>query len=117
MDKAKQDFISNYVLDHLKHKFVASINQTILRNFNLDVKAAYQDRAGTYTYFENDNFGSQVEYPPFWSFDGKLNYNWKNLDIFVLVNNIFDKNYVDIGNVPQPGRWTKFGISYQLNFK
>ncbi len=113
--KDEQDFISNYVLDHLQHKFVGSINQTILANFTVDFKVSYQDRAGTYTQFINGDWGNQVEYLPFWNIDGKANYSWKSLNLFVSVTNIFDKSYFDIGNVPQPGRWVKLGISYQLN--
>lgn len=112
----EQNFISNYVLDNLRHKFVGSINQTVLRNFNIDLKAVFQDREGTYTNFYNGNWGKEVEYNPFWIFDGKVNYNWKNLQIYISVNNILNLNYIDIGNVVQPGRWSKIGISYQLGF-
>jgi len=111
--KEEFDFISYYVLDNLKHKFVGSINQTVLKNFTLDLKVLYQDREGTYTQFEKGDWGSEVEYPPFWIFEGKVNYNWRNLNFFMSVNNIFNVNYIDIGNVTQPGRWTKVGISYQ----
>jgi len=114
--KEESDLISYYVLDHLKHKIVGSINQTVLKNFTIDIKILFQDREGTYTQFEDGNWGNEVEYGPFWTFDGKVNYKWNNLDIYLLVNNIFDINYVDIGNVTQPGRWVKVGISYQLNF-
>jgi iron complex outermembrane receptor protein len=111
-----QDFISNYVLDNLKHKLVGSINQTVFRNFTVDLKVLFQDREGTYTQFDNGNWGNEVEYDPFWIFDGKINYSWKSLRFFISVNNIFNIDYVDIGNVKQPGRWTKVGISYQLDF-
>ncbi len=117
LDKEEgQHFISNYVLDNLRHKLVGSINQTVFRNFNIDLKAVFQDREGTYTKFYNGNWGNEVEYNPFWIFDGKVNYNWKNLQIYISVNNILNLNYIDIGNVVQSGRWAKVGISYQLNF-
>ena len=117
LDKEEgQNFISNYVLDNLRHKLVGSINQTVFRNFNIDLKAVFQDREGTYTKFHNGNRENEVEYNPFWIFDGKVNYNWKNLQIYISVNNILNSNYIDIGNVGQPGRWAKFGISYQLDF-
>jgi iron complex outermembrane receptor protein len=116
VNKEEQDFISYYVLDHVKHKFIGTLNQTFLKNFTLDVKVVYQDREGTYTEFVNGDYGEQVEYPTFWVFDGKLNYNWKNLNVYLSVNNIFDADYIDVGNVRQPGRWTKAGISYLINF-
>ena len=116
LEKENSDFISYYVLDYLKHKFVGSLNQTILKAFVIDLKIAYQDRKGTYTLFEDGNWGSEVDYDPFWIFDGKVNYSIKKIDFYVSVNNIFDLKYIDIGNVVQPGRWTKVGISYQINF-
>jgi iron complex outermembrane receptor protein len=116
LQKREFDFISYYVLDHLKHKLVGSVNQTVLKYFTVDFKVLYQDREGTYTRFENGIWGNEVDYEPFWILDGKLSYVRKRLELNISVNNIFDLNYVDFGNVTQPGRWTKFGISYQLNF-
>lgn len=111
-----QDFISNYVLDNLKHKFVGTLNQTVFKDFTIDLKVLFQDREGTYTQFDNNNWGSEIQYDPFWTFDGRINYSWKNVRFYMTVNNIFNVDYVDIGNVIQPGRWTKVGISYQLDF-
>jgi iron complex outermembrane receptor protein len=113
-EKEDMDFISYYVLDNLKHKLSASLNQTIARNFTVDLKAVFQDRQGTYTSFENGAFSREVEYQPFWTFDGKVNYNLKKLNCFVLVNNIFNVEYYDLGNVVQPSRWIKLGISYRI---
>ncbi len=116
LEKEEFDLISYYVLDHLKHKFTGSVNQSFFKNFTADLKVMFQDREGTYTQFENGSYGNEVEYDPFWIFDGKVSYLRKKLGMYISVNNIFDLNYYDIGNVAQPGRWTKFGISYRLNF-
>jgi vitamin B12 transporter len=116
LEKEDFDFISYYVLDHLKHKFVGSVNQTVLKNFVVDLNVMFQNREGTYTQFENGNYGTEVAYDPFWIFDGKVSYNIKRLGFYISVNNIFDSEYYDIGNVAQPGRWVKVGISYHLNF-
>lgn len=116
MEKPEKDFISYYVLDHLKHKLSGSVNQTIFPNFDISLKFLFQEREGTYTRFENENWGNETEYNPFWIFDLRANYKWKNLSIFMLVSNIFDVEYYDIGNIAQPGRWTKAGIRYQLDF-
>ncbi len=115
LKKENLDFVSNYVLDNLKHKFVGSINQSLSKNIIVDLKILFQNREGTYTEFVDYNWGSEVDYKPFWIFDAKVNYNFTGLNVFVSVNNIFDLNYNDIGNVVQPGRWIKAGISYQFN--
>ncbi|MCY1718855.1 TonB-dependent receptor [Prolixibacteraceae bacterium Z1-6] len=116
LQKQETDFISNYVLDNLKHKLVASVNQQIVKDLFVDFKLVYQDRAGTYTKFEDKVEVGQVEYDPFLTADAKLSYNTKELTVFTSVNNLFDVTYNDIGNVIQPGRWIKLGLSYKLNF-
>ncbi|MCF6333126.1 MAG: TonB-dependent receptor [Draconibacterium sp.] len=116
LKKENFDYISNYVLDNLKNKLIGSINQKIVKNLWIDLKVLFQDREGTYTEFVDGGWGSEVEYKPFWMFDAKLNYNWTGLNIFISANNIFNVAYNDLGNVVQPGRWIKAGISYQLKF-
>jgi iron complex outermembrane receptor protein len=114
LEKEDFDFISNYVLDNLKHKLVAGINQSI-KNLSFDLKILFQDREGTYTEFINGNYGNEMKYNPFWIFDAKINYSWNSISTFVSVNNIFDVQYNDIGNVAQPGRWIKAGIVWEIN--
>ncbi len=117
LQKEDANIISNYVLDNLTHKLVFSVNQSLHKNLSIELKANFQDREGTYTKFENDNWLGEVDYEPFWLFDGKLNYNRKGVNIYFSINNLFNKKYVDIGNVLQPGRWIKSGISYEINFQ
>lgn len=116
LEKENQNFISNYVLDNLKHKFVGSVNQNLTKNILVDLKISFQNREGTFTRFSDENWANEVDYKPFWIFDGKILYSKKGINLFVSVNNIFDLQYFDIGNVSQPGRWIKTGISYQLDF-
>jgi len=114
LNKEEFDFISYYVLDNLKHKFVGSVNQEIVKNFTIDLKVSFQFREGSYTSFKNGSWGSEIKYPSFWLFDGKLNYSLKKANVFASVTNIFNVGYYDIGNVAQPGRWFKAGVSYRF---
>jgi vitamin B12 transporter len=116
LKKENLDYISNYVLDNLKHKFIGSINQNITKNITINFNVSFQDREGTYTQFVEGGWGNEIEYSSFWLFDAKINYNSRGLNVFLSANNIFDNSYNDIGNVIQPGRWIKAGISYQINF-
>ncbi len=117
LEKIESGFISNYVLDNLKNKMVASVNQQISKNLNIDLRCVYQDRDGTYTKFENMVSVGEVNYDPFWVFDGKISFKQKGFTLFATINNIFDVEYNDIGNVIQPGRWLKTGITYKFDFK
>jgi len=117
LQKEESNLISNYVLDNLKHKFVFTINQTLIKNITLDVKATFQDRAGSYTEFIDNNWGTEVKYKPFWIMDTKIMYSRKYLNFYLSASNVFNTSYTDIGNVSQPGRWIKAGVSYKFLFK
>lgn len=114
--KGESAFISNYVLDNLKHKLVVSANQNLIKKFSIDLKMVFQDREGSFTLYEETEIVGEVPYDPFVVFDGKLLYQARKIRIFASVNNIFDRRYYDIGNVVQPGRWFKLGINYRIGF-
>ncbi|MCD6354662.1 MAG: TonB-dependent receptor [Prolixibacteraceae bacterium] len=115
--KENSEFISHYVLDNLKHKFTGSISKLIAPNITINVRVVFQNREGTYTAFENGSQTGEKEYAPFWLMDTKINYQKNKLTAFLSANNIFNKEYFDIGNVVQPGRWVKAGIIYRLQFE
>ena len=116
VEKGASEFISNYVLDNLKHKLVISANQQIISRLFFDMKFVFQDREGSYTKFEDTAPVGEVPYDPFWLVDAKLSYKNKGMILFASINNVFDVTYNDIGNVIQPGRWFKAGISWELAF-
>lgn len=110
--KEESPFISYYVLDNLRHKFVTSYSQRILKIFSFDVRAIYQDREGTFSYYGGESYTNELEYKPFWIIDLKAACKFRNFDFFVSANNLFNRQYYDLGNVIQPGRWIKTGISF-----
>jgi iron complex outermembrane receptor protein len=75
-----------------------------------------QDRNGTYTSFENGVQGSEKTYKPFVLLDGKLSCQLQQLNLFVSATNIFNTRYFDFGNIAQPGRWIKAGVSFEIDF-
>ncbi len=115
--KKESGLISYYVLDNLKHKLSIGANQEIVPGLWLNLKLVFQDREGTYTSYANGAYGEETEYAPFWLLDGKLSYSRRSLSFFVSASNIFNNSYCDIGNITQPGRWIKLGISYKIDFK
>ena len=117
LDKGSNNYLSNYILDNLKHKFDLSVNHSIAGCFSANWQISWQDRNGTYTLFEDDSFTREIHYDPFWLTNLKVYWKKKNLELYSVVSNIFDKTYIDLGNLAQPGRWVSFGISYKLNFE
>jgi iron complex outermembrane receptor protein len=123
LDQSKQsgELISNYVLDYLHHKFTVGVSHPIYKGLSADWQFRWQDREGTYTKTTwKDNLPNpswqeiETPYPAFGVLDVKLNYALRNTHIYLTVNNLFDKQYYDLGNVPQPGTWVIGGISLKL---
>jgi vitamin B12 transporter len=116
IDVTKQsgDYASVYALDQLRHKFT----MVLQHKFPLGLKALwhlnYQNRAGTYTQFPS---GNEVPYKDFMVMDVKFLYQFNQVNIFAEFSNIWNINYIDFGNIKQPGRWIKFGVSSRINVK
>ncbi len=114
-DKAKNDYVSQYVFNYLKHKLSANLSLPIAKDFKLNVAGKYCVREGQYVSYKNSSTGENKEYDPFFTMDVNLDYNLNSLvNVYVSVTNIFDKEYYETGNIPQPGRWAIFGIKFQM---
>lgn len=112
-EKEETALISYYVLDNLRHKFITSVNQNISKGLSANVNFIFQKREGTFTRFRNGHYVGETGYEPFWLVDTKISYQRNKFRLFVSLNNLFDKDYFDLGNIVQPGRWVKAGISFQ----
>jgi vitamin B12 transporter len=114
LNKKETDLISYYVLDNLRHKLTASINRTFAKTFSAGVVIIYQDRNGSYTSFKNGASQGEVPYDPFWLLDAKVSYRYRNMQFFISAKNLWNQEYMDLGNVSQPGRWIKAGASVTI---
>jgi vitamin B12 transporter len=115
-DKAESNLLSYYILDNLRHKLVASVTKSFFNRLSVDLRVMYQDRNGGFSLYENGSYAVETPYQPFWIADVKASYKIKDLQTYVSVSNLLNNEYYDLGNVVQPGRWIKAGISYDLNF-
>ena len=116
LDKGSSNYLSNYVLDNLKHKVVFSLDHAIWQNVYAGWKVRFQDRNGSYAKYDDTVYVGESDYEPFWLADLKIYYKNNTTQVYLSVSNLFDKSYIDIGNISQPGRWISAGVSYQLNF-
>ncbi|MDR1762736.1 MAG: TonB-dependent receptor [Dysgonamonadaceae bacterium] len=107
------DLISNYVMDYLRHKFTAGLSHPIYKGLTADWQFRWQDRAGTFTKYENPaDKGHEEDYAPFALLDAKINLKLEDFNIYLKINNIFNTAYYDLGNIPQPGFWFMAGVKY-----
>ena len=102
---------SLYALEYLRHKAVASLGLRLLPGVNLDLHYRYQHRVGGYT----DAAGINRSYSPYSLVDARLSWNRPEYLVYVDANNLSDAEYVDYGNVPQPGFWLTAGARWNFS--
>jgi len=115
-DKKSEDWISNYALDYLKERATFKLNHAIMKNVTATWQFRWQDRAGSYTKYVNQRAAEETPYKPFSTTDVKIAWQKQALNIYVEANNLFNKKYFDIGNIPQPGFWFRTGFSFNLRY-
>ncbi len=113
-ERVEDELISNYTLNHLRHKFTAVLHHDLIKNLTLSWNFRWQERNGSYVKYSDLLPGERVDYAPFSILDVKANYKIRNTDFFVNANNIFNSVHVDLGNIPQPGFWLSGGASVRF---
>ena len=116
LGKAAGDLISQYVLDNLKHKLSINLRHQVFSNMHASWGVTYQDRAGAFVKYSDGSYGEETPYKPFWLLDTRLTWQESDWKIYAEASNLLDKTYYDHGNVPQPGRWIRFGAEYVLRW-
>ncbi|PZU87635.1 MAG: TonB-dependent receptor [Chryseobacterium sp.] len=96
-DLDKED--SRYSLQNLRHQFVAQLDVKFLKFFSNQL---------IYKYSERVNLGSYN------ILDEQLNFRYKDLNFYILINNLTNTKYVETNLVPMPGRWFHIGFTYQI---
>jgi vitamin B12 transporter len=110
-----EDYLSQYVLDYLKHKFTGSIEHEIGGNLSMNWMMNYQFRVGKYEGKRlGDGSSPAFRFDPFFILNVKLAYTYEDAVFFVECSNVLDTEYRDF-YVPQPGRWAKGGINVIIN--
>ena len=107
---AEQHIQSQYALEYLRHQLTADVQFRLCRQLTLGLYYRFQERMGEYTSLQGD----VLPYHPFALWDARLTWNAHPYTAYLQANNLFDKEYRDYGNVPQPGRWLMAGVRIRL---
>ncbi len=113
-DKSSGEFLSNYALDHLNHKLNITFTHPLTDHGGASTSVIWQNRAGSYLLYEDGEFTDTREFEPFWMIDLKVFYHVGSVRLFWEASNVTNTRYVDIANVPQPGRWMRAGLEYEF---
>jgi len=114
------EFLSNYALDHLTHKVDLALGVPLrlpiplLRQGGVQSTLTWQDRSGGYLHYDGNAFTGVRPFEPFWLTDGRIFFDNGPSRVFVEASNLWNARYVDIGNVPQPGRWVRAGMELRF---
>lgn len=92
---------SKYVSENLKHQFVAKLENRLFKNFTNQLVYRYNERTDGYNY--------QI-------LDEKLTYKFRDLDVYLLINNITNTEYTEAFGVPMPKRWFHVGFTYKIKY-
>ncbi len=114
-DKAKTDYVSQYVFNYLKHKLSANFSLPFAESFRFNLLGKYCVREGQFVSYKNNSAGENKNYKPFFTVDANVDYSLNSMvNVYVGVSNILDEDYYGIGNIPQPGRWAIVGTKIQM---
>ena len=95
----KNEELSRYALQNLRHQVVAQLDVKFLKFFSNQL---------IYKYSERVNLGSYN------IVDEQINFRYKDLNFYVLINNLTNTKYTETNLVPMPGRWFHVGFTYQI---
>ncbi|MDR1403113.1 MAG: TonB-dependent receptor [Tannerellaceae bacterium] len=107
-----KNLISKYTLNYLRDKFTVAFNHQAGDHFSAGWYFRFQKRIGTYEKFVDLEKVGDEPFPSFSTLDLKLNYQYKEIQFNLSLNNLYNTVYFDLGNIPQPGFWLTGGISY-----
>lgn len=101
---------SLYATDFLRHKAALFLEHKIISKLSGRWDLSYQKRDGTYMGAQN----TEIPYKGFVITDLKLIWEEGKIRPFAEATNLFNTDYLHIGNLPQPKRWIKAGINIVL---
>ncbi|MTK52380.1 TonB-dependent receptor [Paludibacter sp.] len=108
VSKASNQYVSSYSTDYLRHQAKMRISQPIIGKLSAAWQLSLNDRAGTYV---NVATNKETNFNAYLLCDLKLQWKAKYYQLFAEATNLFNTTYFDFGNLPQPGRWFKVGVS------
>ncbi|SMP28254.1 TonB-dependent receptor plug domain-containing protein [Chryseobacterium profundimaris] len=96
------DFSARYLLDNLKHQFIAKLETRFLKSFTNEIVYRYNERLNNGSY----NL-----------LDDKLSFVRRDFSVYILINNLTNTSYTETFGVEMPQRWFHIGLSYNFNIK
>lgn len=110
VSKKTDGLLSLYATDFLRHKATAFADHKIIGKLSARWDLSFQKREGTWL---GPN-SAEVPYKSFALADVKIVWSEPKWRVSVEATNLFGTDYLYLGNLPQPGRWIKAGLTLSL---
>jgi len=109
-------YMSHYALDFLNNQAGLDFVLQPFHHLDITVNSRYQQRNGSYPEYDlNTGLTEEIPYRPFIISDLRFSYALKTMQFYIACGNLFNVSYMDIGGLPQPGRWVSLGIRVNLS--
>ena len=108
--KESANIHSLYATDYLKNKATLGVDHKLLSRLSANWHFSWQKREGSYLGPDN----TELPYKPFLLADLRVIWEKGVIQPFAEATNLFNVNYLHIGNLPQPRRWIKAGINLHI---
>lgn len=107
---------ASYVVEQLSHHLTATLQHGIRGKLAASWQLQRQQRAGRYQPFDasTGEYTAETDFKPFWLCNVKIYWEEERYSIFAEATNLLNNTYLDFGNIPQPGRWVKAGITVKI---
>ncbi|NOY36676.1 MAG: TonB-dependent receptor [Chlorobi bacterium] len=109
--KSSGNYISKYILDYLNRQLTAVVRHRLAGPVSVNWSFRIQDRAGSYTDYPS---GMEIPYAPFFLTDVRFPVAMKHFEATLDIRNLFDTEYMDLGNIPMPGRWVSGTVTVRF---
>lgn len=90
---------SRYVLENLKHQFIAGLEHRLFASLHHSLRVRFLDR---------------VTLPDYTLIDSRIYWKAKRWQAFLQVDNLLDRNYFESNLVEMPGRWIHGGVKIRF---
>jgi iron complex outermembrane receptor protein len=105
---------SRYSLNYLRDKLTVRFVHPVCGGLSAGWHVRFQKRMGVFRKYENGVDEGLHPFPAFSTLDLKLDYRRGDWHVYLLLNNLCNTHYYDVGNVPQAGRWLTGGVGFRL---
>ncbi|MDD4638664.1 MAG: TonB-dependent receptor [Bacteroidales bacterium] len=115
LDVTKDNYTGHslYATDFLRHKASLWIEHGLPWRLSARWDVSFRKREGTYLNVNN----SEIPYRGFVLADVKIVRPYKSATFYLEATNLFNTDYLLIGNLEQPGRWFKAGVDLVIRQK